>query len=84
MTSKQSRKATPSELWSTLPTPKSELLPQMKRDYQALSLAASLDPKRFMKGGTKPGKVPEVFAVGHPLLLRMRAELINRIDWCYG
>lgn len=35
----------------------------MKRDYQALALANSLDPKRFMKGGTKLNKVPEAFAV---------------------
>jgi hypothetical protein len=35
----------------------------MKRDYQALSLANTLDPKRFMKGGMKLNKVPENFAV---------------------
>ena len=36
----------------------------MKRDYQALALANSLDPKRFMKGGAKAAtKVPESFAV---------------------
>jgi hypothetical protein len=35
----------------------------MKRDYQALALANSLDPKRFMKGGNKLTKVPETFAV---------------------
>jgi hypothetical protein len=50
--------------WSSLPTIPSALLPQMKRDYQALSLGNSLDPKRFMKGGEKGrGKVPEKFAV---------------------
>lgn len=38
-------------------------MPQMKRDYQALALANSMDPKRFMKGGNKAGKVPETFAV---------------------
>lgn len=43
------------------------MLPQMKRDYQALALANSLDPKRFMKGGNKAGKVPERFAVSVPL-----------------
>jgi hypothetical protein len=35
----------------------------MKRDYQALALANSLDPKRFMKGGNRAGKIPEAFAV---------------------
>jgi hypothetical protein len=35
----------------------------MRRDYQALSLANSLDPKRFMKGGNRSGKIPETFAV---------------------
>jgi hypothetical protein len=39
------------------------VLPQMRRDYQALSLANSLDPKRFMKGGNRSGKIPETFAV---------------------
>lgn len=39
------------------------MMPQMKRDYQALALANSMDPKRFMKGGNKAGKVPETFAV---------------------
>jgi hypothetical protein len=38
----------------------------MKRDYQALSLANSLDPKRFMKGGNRSGKIPETFAVSLP------------------
>lgn len=39
----------------------------MKRDYQALALANSLDPKRFMKGGSSSSsksKVPETFAIG--------------------
>ncbi|WVW84987.1 hypothetical protein I302_107023 [Kwoniella bestiolae CBS 10118] len=60
----QPRKATTSELWASIPTARSDLLPQMKRDYQALSLANSLDPKRFMKGGSKSDKVPESFAIG--------------------
>ncbi|WWC88394.1 uncharacterized protein L201_003305 [Kwoniella dendrophila CBS 6074] len=60
----QPRKATTSELWASIPTPRSDLLPQMKRDYQALSLANSLDPKRFMKGGSKSDKIPENFAIG--------------------
>ncbi|RXK41531.1 hypothetical protein M231_01239 [Tremella mesenterica] len=60
----QPRKATPSELWATLPAPRMELLPQMKRDYQALALANSLDPKRFMKGSTKLTKVPDTFMIG--------------------
>ncbi len=52
------------DAWSSLPTIPSSLLPQMKRDYQALSLGNSLDPKRFMKGGEKArGKIPEKFAV---------------------
>ncbi|WWD18730.1 hypothetical protein CI109_103184 [Kwoniella shandongensis] len=60
----QPRKATTSELWSTVPTPRTDLLPQMKRDYQALALANSLDPKRFMKGGSRSDKIPESFAIG--------------------
>ncbi|WWC71032.1 uncharacterized protein I206_104985 [Kwoniella pini CBS 10737] len=60
----QPRKATTSELWASIPTPRSDLLPQMKRDYQALALANSLDPKRFMKGGSRSDKVPETFAIG--------------------
>lgn len=35
----------------------------MRKDYQALSLANSLDPKRFMKGGSRSGKIPDNFAV---------------------
>ncbi|OCF37305.1 hypothetical protein I316_01214 [Kwoniella heveanensis BCC8398] len=60
----QPRKATTSELWATIPTPRSDLLPQMKKDYQALALTNSLDPKRFMKGGSRSDKVPESFAIG--------------------
>ncbi|WVQ73476.1 hypothetical protein IAR50_003048 [Cryptococcus sp. DSM 104548] len=60
----QPRKATASELWSRIPAPRADILPQMKRDYQALSLANSLDPKRFMKGGSKNDKPPESFAIG--------------------
>ncbi|ODN93468.1 nucleolar protein [Cryptococcus wingfieldii CBS 7118] len=60
----QPRKATTSELWSRIPAPRADILPQMKRDYQALSLANSLDPKRFMKGGSKNDKAPESFAIG--------------------
>jgi hypothetical protein len=41
-----------------------DVLPQMKRDYQALVLANSLDPKRFMRGGNRAGKIPEKFAIG--------------------
>ncbi len=51
------------EAWASLPAIPSALLPQLKRDYQALSLSNSLDPKRFMKGGNAKGKVPEKFAV---------------------
>ncbi|ORX37166.1 hypothetical protein BD324DRAFT_681085 [Kockovaella imperatae] len=61
----QPRKTTVSQQWATLPAPKRDDLPQMKRDYQALALANSLDPKRFMKGGTKLTRVPETFAIGH-------------------
>lgn len=35
----------------------------MKRDYQALALSHTLDPKRFMKGGNRATKVPESFQV---------------------
>lgn len=37
----------------------------MRKDYRALALANSLDPKRFMKGGSKSEKVPESFAVSY-------------------
>jgi hypothetical protein len=40
----------------------------MKRDYQALALSNSLDPKRFMKGGNSAGKVPERFQVSCPVV----------------
>jgi hypothetical protein len=52
-----------SQEWASLPSIPSSLLPQMKRDYQAMNLANSLDPKRFMKGGKKSTKIPENFAV---------------------
>jgi hypothetical protein len=54
-----------------MPTIPSALLPQMKRDYQAMHLRDSLDPKRFMKGKTK-STVPEQFAVstGVPAVLK--------------
>ena len=54
---------TASQAWSAMPTIPSALLPQMKRDYQAMHLRDSLDPKRFMKGKTK-STVPEQFAIG--------------------
>nr|ODN91597.1 hypothetical protein L204_05583 [Cryptococcus depauperatus CBS 7855] len=60
----QPRKATISQLWASIPTPRADLLPQMKKDYQALALANTLDPKRFMKNGSKSNKVPESFAIG--------------------
>ncbi|KAE8542112.1 hypothetical protein D1P53_001593 [Cryptococcus gattii VGV] len=60
----QPRKATTSELWASIPTPRADILPQMRKDYRALALANSLDPKRFMKGGSKSEKVPESFAIG--------------------
>ena len=56
---------TASQAWSSLPTIPSALLPQMKRDYQAMALRDSLDPKRFMKGKVK-STVPEHFAVSPP------------------
>lgn len=59
----QPKKATASELWATIPSARADDLAQMKRDYQALALANTLDPKRFMKGGNRAGKVPEHFAV---------------------
>ncbi|OXG11628.1 nucleolar protein [Cryptococcus neoformans Ze90-1] len=60
----QPRKATTSELWASIPTPRADILPQMRKDYRALALANSLDPKRFMKGGSKSEKIPESFAIG--------------------
>lgn len=53
----------------------------MKRDYQALALANSLDPKRFMKGGTKLSKVPDSFAVSATLRQGM---LSLTTDWKDG
>jgi hypothetical protein len=50
----------------------------MRRDYQALSLANSLDPKRFMKGGNRSGKIPETFAV---CLLFNSSRKILISDW---
>jgi hypothetical protein len=51
----------------------------MKRDYQALSLANSLDPKRFMKGGSKSGKIPEKFAVSCSSHIRMTR--VDSLTW---
>lgn len=59
----QPKKASVSEQWATIPAPRADDLPKMKRDYQALALANSLDPKRFMKGQGKLGRVPERFNV---------------------
>lgn len=72
------KKQTASDEWAAMPRVAEEVLPQMKRDYQALVLANSLDPKRFMRGGNRAGKIPEKFAVsgrahaGHEL---------TRSDW---
>lgn len=52
----------------------------MKRDYQALALANSMDPKRFMKGGLKTGKVPESFAVRATFLLQ--SSISGRLSYC--
>jgi hypothetical protein len=51
----------------------------MKRDYQALSLSNSLDPKRFMKGGNRSGKIPETFAVCPLLYDVKRMGLMTRL-----
>ncbi|KAJ9113829.1 hypothetical protein QFC19_000022 [Naganishia cerealis] len=59
---KQPKPQSANEAWASLPSIPSSLLPQMKRDYQAMNLANSLDPKRFMKGGAKSSKIPETFA----------------------
>lgn len=59
----QMKKPTTSQLWASMPATRADSLPQMRKDYQALALASSLDPKRHMKGGTKLNKVPETFAV---------------------
>lgn len=78
----QPRKATASELWTQMPKARSDVLPQMKRDYQALALANSLDPKRFMKGSTKLNKVPETFAVSRIQdRYRSQSAYHRRIDW---
>jgi hypothetical protein len=53
----------------------------MKRDYQALALANSLDPKRFMKGGNKAGRVPELFAVSRPKTYRVALISDRSVRW---
>ncbi|BEJ14118.1 hypothetical protein CspHIS471_0312920 [Cutaneotrichosporon sp. HIS471] len=60
----QPKKASASELWATIPAPRADDLPQMRKDYQALHLSHTLDPKRFMKGGNKSGKAPDRFQIG--------------------
>ncbi|BEI91067.1 uncharacterized protein CcaverHIS019_0311370 [Cutaneotrichosporon cavernicola] len=60
----QPKKASASELWATIPAPRDDDLPQMRKDYQALHLSHTLDPKRFMKGGNKSGKAPDRFQIG--------------------
>ncbi|GMK53757.1 hypothetical protein CspeluHIS016_0103430 [Cutaneotrichosporon spelunceum] len=60
----QPKKASESELWVTIPSPRDDDLPQMRKDYQALHLSHTLDPKRFMKGGNKAGRAPERFQIG--------------------
>ena len=52
----------------------------MKRDYQALALANSLDTKRFMKGGAKSNKVPETFAVSTCSVLEVTVLMPDRHD----
>ncbi|KAL7420533.1 dTDP-fucopyranose mutase [Cryptotrichosporon argae] len=61
---RQPKKASVSETWATIPAPRADRVAEMRRDYQALALANTLDPKRFMKGGSRAGKVPERFAIG--------------------
>ncbi|KAJ9116970.1 hypothetical protein QFC22_004628 [Naganishia vaughanmartiniae] len=61
---KQPKPHSANEAWAALPPIPSSILPQMRRDYQAMNLANSLDPKRFMKGGAKSTKIPENFAIG--------------------
>jgi hypothetical protein len=78
----QPKKATVSDLWATIPSARRDALPQMKRDYQALALANSLDPKRFMKGGAKATKVPESFAVSFSFPRSSELSLIA--DWHHG
>ena len=57
---------------------RSALLPQMKRDYQAMHLRDSLDPKRFMKGKTK-STVPEQFAVSPGLSAVSKRDILHVI-----
>lgn len=49
----------------------------MRKDYRALALANSLDPKRFMKGGSKSEKIPESFAVGYISMKNQEFRLIS-------
>lgn len=49
-----------------MPAPPTALLPQWKREAEALQLRNSLDPKRFYKGGSNK-KLPKHFAIGRIL-----------------
>lgn len=59
----QARKATASQDWHTLPTIPDDRRKEMTREYHALKLRNSLDPKRFYKGQGSSKIVPESFAV---------------------
>lgn len=61
----QAREANAGKDWFDLPAPPAALLPQWKREAEALQLRNSLDPKRFYKGGKQ--KLPKHFAIGRVL-----------------
>ncbi|EIM20015.1 Fcf2-domain-containing protein [Wallemia mellicola] len=63
---KEAREATTGKDWFDLPAPPAALLPEWKREAEALQLRNSLDPKRFYKGGSKL-KLPKHFAIGRIL-----------------
>ncbi|TIB58732.1 hypothetical protein E3P78_03822 [Wallemia ichthyophaga] len=62
---KESKESTAGKDWFDLPAPPSALLPQWRREAEALQLRNSLDPKRFYKGGKQ--KLPKHFAIGRIL-----------------
>lgn len=59
----QERKATAPLAWGDLPAIREDRRKDMVKEYHALKLRNSLDPKRFYKGQGSIKHVPEVFAV---------------------
>ncbi|CED83902.1 Uncharacterized conserved protein [Phaffia rhodozyma] len=60
----EARKANAPLAWGELPMIPEDKRKEMVREYHALKLRNSLDPKRFYKGQGSIKHVPEVFAIG--------------------